>query len=42
MRNIWEKADETPLAASATTFEPAAIAPRSSGFWLLTPKKIPQ
>jgi hypothetical protein len=38
VRDIWKKADAAPLAASVTAFEPATVAPRSSSFWLLTPK----
>ena len=39
VRDIWKKADAAGLEASATTFDPPAVGPRSSSFWLLSPKK---
>ena len=39
VRNIWQREDATALAPGASSFKPPAVPPRSSSFWLLTPKK---
>ena len=38
LRNIWEKKDVAQLPPGTESFEFPSVAPRSSSFWLLTPK----